>query len=408
MQSLNDVLKAIMKGKSLIEKENYLFNIRFAPVFFMWQFKKNSDSDSTESSEVKFEGNLAICGEYAFRSSAMNNDLLYFWDLESGSYEVFCAQPDCKHQTYSENPDTKCTAASPDGTIYDYAFTYNNKLYSICSSNLNEFIIYEADTDGLNRKKVFTSESSFSTMIYPYFIDGNLVFVGTKYNVDDLGNQNFTGEYYLCSLNFDDWSYTELADLGEENKVIFSMNSLYIYENNVYIGLIENNDDEYISKYMSYDLSGNSSKKLIKTDDDLGIDSYFDSEMLYSLLDDNDNSKVYSFDLNSQESELLFEIDRYVYEVYKKDDDVFCLYDYGASDSTEISGALVYSLKNNEITLEKEFDDDFYLGIEAHISDVHIILYQNSEQDSFGILSDEDFWSLNFENAQFCFEQLEY
>lgn len=369
---------------------------------------KNSDSDSTESSEVKFNGNLAICGEYAFDNPTMNNDLLFFMDFESGSYEVFCAQPDCKHQTYSENPDTKCTAASPYGMMYHYAFTYNDELYSICHSNLNEFIIYEADTDGLNRKKVFTSEISFSTMIYPYFIDGNLVFVGTRYNVDDLETQNITGEYYLCVLNFDDWTYKELADLGEENKVIFSMNSLYIYDNNVYIGFQEVVSDEYLSKFMSCDMSGNSSEELFKSDKNLVINNYIDDEVLYTLSDDNNISKAYSLDLNSEESELLFESDRYVYELYRKDDDIFYIYSYENSDSTETRGVRLYSLKNNEITLEKEFDDDFYLGIEAHISDVHIILYQNSEQDSFGILSDEDFWSLNFENAQFCFEQLEY
>ena len=87
-------------------------------------------SDANVNEPVEFGANITVSDSYAFRE---NDGRLYFWDLKTNSYEIFCTQPDCKHQTAAENADTKCSAVAPkEGYFYNYAFLYNDTLYSIC------------------------------------------------------------------------------------------------------------------------------------------------------------------------------------------------------------------------------------------------------------------------------------
>lgn len=128
-------------------------------------------SDANVNEPVEFGANITVSDSYAFRE---NDGRLYLWDLKTNSYEIFCTQPDCKHQTAAENADTKCSAVAPkEGYFYNYAFLYNDTLYSICTGELNEFLIYTADTDGMNRKLAFTAELSLCTMVNPVLDGGD-------------------------------------------------------------------------------------------------------------------------------------------------------------------------------------------------------------------------------------------
>ena len=76
-------------------------------------------SDANVNEPVEFGANITVSDSYAFRE---NDGRLYLWDLKTNSYEIFCTQPDCKHQTAAENADTKCSAVAPkEGYFYNYA-----------------------------------------------------------------------------------------------------------------------------------------------------------------------------------------------------------------------------------------------------------------------------------------------
>ncbi|MCD7742424.1 MAG: hypothetical protein LUI06_09490 [Ruminococcus sp.] len=351
---------------------------------------------------------MTISDDYAFTSSTLNNDLLYCWDLNSESFDVFCSKPDCKHETYSENNNTSCSAASPGGSFYVYSFLYNESLYSICYSNVNEFTVIKSNTDGTNKKNVLECDITFSTVGFPSFCDGKLLFIGEVFNTDNLESSDVDGEYSLCLLDLDELSYEKIADVGKENECIIGNKSLYLYNDKAYISYSEMNDDSYSDTFESFDLSDGQKTEILKMDSNINISGYDENTMLYSIYDDSNISYIYKLDLETNDKEEILECDGTAYSIYMDDDRLFYLCNTSNSDGTDKRGATIYSLKDKKITKECEFADDQYVYINGRNSSKYIILYQNSEQDSFGILSDEDFWNLDFENAHFCFEQLDY
>lgn len=126
--------------------------------------------------------------------------------------------------------------------------------------------------------------------------------------------------------------------------------------------------------------------------------------MIYNVAYNNETeSVVYSYNLKSNEHSKLFEFDGYVYSIYKDNDKIFFLYSLKKGEK-EFPGAGVYDAKNNSFNT-KDFSEDLFVNMVGNTSDKHLIHYQNSQMDSFGMLSDKDFWNLDFEKADFKFEQ---
>lgn len=119
--------------------------------------------------------------------------------------------------------------------------------------------------------------------------------------------------------------------------------------------------------------------------------------------DDDSHSQVCSYDLDGGGTEVLFKRDGYVSDVCMIGNRVFYMYST-ADGKSEIRSAGVFDTSDGK-DLTTEFDGDVYVSVLGHTSNGHLIHYQDSERDSFGLLSDEDFWSLKFENADFKFEQ---
>lgn len=360
------------------------------------------EKEENKSENFEFNANIAVSDSYAFRE---NEGRIYLWDLKNNRYEIFCTQPDCKHQTISENPNTKCSAIVPkEGYFCNYAFIYNDKIYSVCTGELNEFLIYEADTDGLNRKLVFTADVSFSSSVFPSLIGSKLVFVGSKFDTDDIKTQNMKEHYLLCTVDLSDFSFKNYAEIGVANETIIGKESLSFYKNRIYFQHSEYTENNANSTVEYIDIDSLERKIILEVDKSINVWQYDGGKMLYVVSDYGDtHSQVYSYDLDRDKSEMLFEQDNYLSDIYMCGDKIFYMYSI-TDDEKSIRGAGVYDISNGE-NVTDDFDNDLYVSILGHTLNGHLIHYQNFERDSFGILSDEDFWNLRFEKAKFKFDQ---
>jgi hypothetical protein len=143
---------------------------------------------------------------------------------------------------------------------------------------------------------------------------------------------------------------------------------------------------------------------VLEMEDSVNVWQCNGGKMLYVVSDDDDShSQVCSYDLDGGGTEVLFKRDGYVSDVCMIGNRVFYMYST-ADGKSEIRSAGVFDTSDGK-DLTTEFDGDVYVSVLGHTSNGHLIHYQDSERDSFGLLSDEDFWSLKFENADFKFEQ---
>lgn len=350
---------------------------------------------------VTFGANITVSENYAFR---VQDELLYLWDLDNNSYNVFCSQPNCKHQTLDQNKESKCTAIAPkiDSDI-NYTFLYNDKLYKICRGYLNETLVYESQKDGSGEKLCCTLPVVFSEMCFPCLNQGRLAFVGSTTELDE--KEKVSIKLSLCLLDFSDFNFENLLDLGALNETFISANSLYLDEQGIYyeISKVKNNIEETTVKYLK--IKDKTEKNLInESKNNLCVWQYLDDSMIYNVAYNNETeSVVYSYNLKSNEHSKLFEFDGYVYSIYKDNDKIFFLYSLKKGEK-EFPGAGVYDAKNNSFNT-KDFSEDLFVNMVGNTSDKHLIHYQNSQMDSFGMLSDKDFWNLDFEKADFKFEQ---
>lgn len=365
------------------------------------QTDKTSDSNVNET--VEFGANMTVSDSYAFRE---NEGRLYLWDLKTNSYEIFCTQPDCKHQTVAENADTKCSATVPkEGYFYNYAFLYDDKLYSICTGELNEFLIYTADTDGMNRKLAFTADLSLCSMVNPVLDSGRLFFVGSEFEMNDVGSVGLQEKYSLCSVDLSNFSFEKYMDIGTANETVIGKKSLLLYKNKIYFQHSEYSENSVHSAVECYDIDGSEQTTVLETEDSVNVWQCEDGKIIYIVSEnDSSHSRVCSYDLDSyNKTEILLERDGYVSNVCMIGNKVFFMYSTADSEN-EIRGAGVFDMSNKD-DKTVEFDNDVYVSIVGNTSNGHLIHYQDSERDNFGILSDKDFWNLKFEDADFKFEQ---
>ncbi len=364
-------------------------------------FTACGDEDETENEAVQFNGNMTVSDSYAFR---VNDDRLYIWDLESNSYQVFCSQPDCKHETFAQNHNTKCTAVMPQNVYnFDSAFIYNDSLYSIYQSDVNQIVVYEADTDGLNKKQVFTADVAISSLVDPVLIDGKLGFVGSITDTEVIDVQDIKEHYQLCLLDLSDMTFNNYGEIGIANDNVLGKDSLYLYNDRIYFQHSEYTQNSVKATIEYLDTDSKERTVVVENDTNISVWQYDGSNMYYVDADfEGTHSEVYCYDLDEEKSELLFEKDYYVSNIYVSGDRVF----YFFTTVEGGRGAGVYNTSDGE-EYTVDFAEDTYVSVYGHTSHGHIILYQDSQLDSFGILSDEDFWNLDFKNADFAFDQIE-
>lgn len=346
---------------------------------------------------VSFGSNVSVSDNYAFRD---NSGRLFLWDISKNNYNVFCAQPDCKHQTLAENPNSKCTAVVPKaGYLFNYAFIYSNKLYMICSGMLNEFLIYEADTDGQNKKLKYSSSISISDMVHPYFTDGLLFFVGSLF--DTAAVDGWKEHYHLCSIDLSDYTYKDYGEIGIANESTLGRQSLYYYNGKIFYEHTEFVDNTVHSSIETIDVETKERTKVSEENDHLiNIWQYVQGKMLYVVSDMNNSySTVYSYDLEKGVTEILFEMKQYLSQLYKEGDRIF-FFTSSTEEGIYRHGAGVYDFVNKE-TRQMDFEDDEYMYIDCHAGKNHLITYQKGENSQIGLMDDNDLWELAFDHAVF-------
>lgn len=362
---------------------------------------KKGNKNEVQNGDVEFYGRTSISDNYAFEE---NEDKLYLWDLKNNAYEIFCSQPDCKHLTVAEDPNTKCTAVLPKKDYhFDYAFIYNDKLYTFCSYNINEFLVYISDTDGMNRKLAFTSDISFSDMTSPALVDGKLAFVGREIDTGSSGilDGDTEEQYYLCVLDLSDMTLEKYTDIGLASETFIGRESLNIYKNKIYFDHCEYTEDSAHSTVEYFDTESSERKTVIEDDANINVWGYEDGKMIYVVSTDNGtHSQVCTYDLEEEKTETLLEGDKYFSDVYISGDKIFCQYSTYPDDETEIRSAGVYDKSGKEIA-SVDFDEDVYISVMGHTSNGHLIHYQNATSTKSGIISDDAFWSLDLENGDF-------
>lgn len=350
---------------------------------------------------VDFGPNISISENYAFREK---DGRLYCWDFNSNSYDIFCSQPECKHQTISENPNSKCTAVVPkENYSYNYAFIFNDRLYSICSGVLNEFLIYEADTDGQNRKLRFTAEVSISSMVFPKLIEGKLIFVGSKFDTDN--PQKMTEHYLLCTVDLSDFSFKNYGEIGIANETILGTESLYYCDNKIYYQHSDYSGTSSRSTIEYIDAKDSDVRSIFKTNNDnVNVWQYYNDKIIFVASSNNEtHSSIYAFDINENKNNLLFEHDGYLSNLYINGNKVFYMFS-SYEDNIYKQGAGVYDIESSK-DKSVYFTDDEYVSFLGHSAKRHIVCYQNADKNGYGLLSNDDFWNLELKKADVIFEQ---
>lgn len=233
---------------------------------------------------------------------------------------------------------------------------------------------------------------------------GRLFFVGSEFEMNDTDSVGLRENYSLCSVDLSDFSFEKYMDIGTANETVIGKKSLLLYKNKIYFQHSEYSENSVHSAVECYDIDGSERMAVLEMEDSVNVWQCNGGKMLYVVSDDDDShSQVCSYDLDGGGTEVLFKRDGYVSDVCMIGNRVFYMYST-ADGKSEIRSAGVFDTSDGK-DLTTEFDGDVYVSVLGHTSNGHLIHYQDSERDSFGLLSDEDFWSLKFENADFKFEQ---
>lgn len=382
------------------------FLITFTVLSFYLKNKKSYDENNTE-----FKFNLTFSDNYAFR---VVDNRLYFWDTLNNTYNIFCSQPNCKHQTLEENLKSTCTAvpAVPEYNYY-YAFICHDRLYSIYSLKVNEFLIYESDIDGSNKKLFYTADVSMNNLCYPLFRQNKLFFLAEKYDIQKALNNDFSCNYSLCMIDFSDRSFKEIKKFDNLNQLYIFPN-IYLNDNLLYyqyayyddLSINENEHDSDVQEnsYIFFESVNIDSKKVRKIFNFVNEDFYAwecqDKNVIYNIYNEKKNrSKVYLMNLASEKSELLFEEENDINYIFKLDNLIL----YEASDSNH-RNICVYDMKSKDKKVHK-LELDEYLYFYGKSGDNMLMQFQKGDKNKMGSIPIKDLFELNFNNITYVADQ---
>lgn len=173
-------------------------------------------------------------GEYMVSA---DDNRLHYWDINSSTETVICADPSCTHDTYNEtdNPYPECTAVTSDGSVFGNTFIYSDKLYYFSNSGLNSTTLYVCDKNGKNKRKIHEFECDMAALTAPVTGERKLFFLMQTAIVDASETSGIAPEEYnytLFSFEFDSKKLSTLKEFEKPKQ--FSLRSLYVHENCLY------------------------------------------------------------------------------------------------------------------------------------------------------------------------------
>lgn len=178
-----------------------LFIVILAAIFLFCSCGQKTEAES-ETARISFGFlNLNLNGEFYVVNENMEGHL-YFIDFDTMTSTVVCSRPNCTHN----DPNT-CTAIGMDNhptIVGDKLYFFEEEVVWTKDHKIaHNTIIYSADLDGSNRKKIYTIEN-LSILYGDYIaIRGTTIYLaGTEYGIkeDNSGNTGYN-KHYMCSYD---------------------------------------------------------------------------------------------------------------------------------------------------------------------------------------------------------------
>jgi hypothetical protein len=231
---------------------------------------KNKEKEKTE-----YESNAVYQmygGEYTNSQLIYlgENSMFHILDVQSGTDAILCNKIDCAHETYDENSNSECFAAT-DGFVRVY-FTDDNKMYYLYMDSVMKCSLYESDEIGVTKEKVMSIDGITDIRYYDYDEKNKLLVCSyiTQYKSDDENSyiplsteECLTG---ILIVDIENMTYNKIMEHeagsgyeeGYDIPELFVKNGIIYYVKTYFDGLrtdmeamIENGQwDEYQRRYM--------------------------------------------------------------------------------------------------------------------------------------------------------------
>lgn len=349
-------------------------------VIFSLTGKKKNNPDSTGMTSTFFV-NGWFGNDVALLRDQNKTEVMCIHDLTSGKNTVLCGQPDCKHQTFEENSNTKCTAVPPKDYYWVYAFYYDDKIYEVFDA-YNKFVIYSAEKDGTNRKEIVSSDeyqSDPSAFTYTVLYGNNLIFPAQNTQTDEEGNDLKTTKV-LLNINLSDKSINKAADFTDLSS--FDYWGLYLYDNTVYCQLrLTETDNRVIYSCENGKLNEIFSDNLMEPCS-FGKDGFWFAKC-ESENDDSDNCIMF-YSITDKAAKKYCDVDGYVYNILSNENGIFYCTDSSPDNTYDINNVrtIYYSDKENTKVCIKSTDEKYWTP--WYTAGDKIILLESGNNDSGG------------------------
>lgn len=369
----------IMKRKKLIALICFsviLVVLIVAFVFSVISKKKNNiNSPSTFSTYGWFGNDLALLWDQN------KTNVMCAHDLTSGKSTVLCGQPDCKHQTFEENSNTKCTAVPPADYYWVYAFYYNDKIYEVFDAT-NKFVIYSAEKDGTNRKEFVSSDeyqADYAATDYTVLCGDNLIFPAQNVQTDEEGNDVKTTKV-LLNVNLTDKTVNKVVDLTDLPS--FDYWGLYMYDDIVYCQLrFKDVNNKIVYSCENGELNEVYSDNLMEPCS-FGKDGFWFSK--YKSENDYSTDCIMFYSISDKSVEKYCDADGYVYTILNDENGIFYCTDSSPDNTYDINNVrtIYYSDKKKTKVCLKSTDEKYWTP--WYTAGDRILLLEGGNNGSWG------------------------
>ena len=187
---------------------------------------------------------------------------LYFIDFDTMASSAICSRPNCPH-----NDPEVCSAIGMDNhptIVGDKLYYFEEEMVWTKDHKIAQnTIVYSADLDGSNRKKIYTIENLSISYGQYIAIKGSIVyFAGTEYGVkeDNSGNSGYN-KHYMCSYDLLSKEFNNYGLICEG----YSSGAAVLgeYDGGLYIG------SSYTEEKFEFDIFDDEQEKLL-------MESYID------------------------------------------------------------------------------------------------------------------------------------
>lgn len=341
----------------------------------------------------------------------IDDDLLQFSDAATGKKIVLCDKPNCKHD------NNECNANFKDHAVYLSAI-YNDRLFIVIEEEDRNFVLYEADVNGNNRKEIVSLgklQGSFDYLI----IDNYLVMQYSKTydmeNTDSIAMELL--EEPISGIAIINLKEQEVDYIPEKVDYEGGIQRIHMYEDKVYYSYLymdieydfldfENIDFDYVADHTfyriySYDISSGT-ESILYEGQNIYVEEINEEYAIIREAMNEENVRIYVFNLLNQEKELIIEGRIYGNCIIDGDKLVYLS---SSTDNIETEAELSHSFYYFDLISKESFyigvaEDDVIAIAELFLGDYAYISYDDEIGDSrHGCILKEDFYKGDFDKV---------